>query len=55
MCDKIRIPRVMDIFDNLREESYFTTLDMTKAYHQRFMNEHSSSLTAFTTSKGWYE
>ena len=53
--DKMPIPRINDILDNLGGNTYFSTLDMTKAYHQGFMHENSQHLTAFTTPWGLYE
>lgn len=47
--------RVQDIFDGLGGQSWFTTLDMTKAYHQGFMDENSHHFTAFATPWALYE
>ena len=47
--DKMPIPRIQDILDSLGGKSWFSTLDMSKAYHQGFMDEKSRHLTAFST------
>ena len=44
------IPKVQDILNSLGGGNrWFTTVDMTKAYHQGFMHENSRHLTAFAT------
>ena len=53
--DRMPIPRIQDILDNLGGQKYFTTLDMSKAYHQGYMDKDSRNLTAFTTPWGLYE
>ena len=47
--DRQPIPKVMDVLNNLGGNSWFTSLDMSKAYHQGFMEEESRHLTAFAT------
>ena len=49
------IPRVQDILDNLHGQSWFTTLDMSQAYHQGEMSEASRKYTAFSTPWSLYE
>ena len=49
------IPRVQDIMDGLRGNSWFPLLDQGKAYHQGFMPTESRHLTAFVTPWGLYE
>ena len=49
------IPRIDDILDNLGGQKYFSTLDLTKAYHQGFMKESARKYTAFSTPWGLYE
>ena len=43
------IPRIQDIVDNLGGKKWFTTLDMSKAYHQGYIGEKFRHLTAFST------
>ena len=47
--DSQPIPKVQDILNSLGGNCWFTTLDMSKAYHQGFMHEESRHLTAFAT------
>ena len=49
------IPRIQDILDNLHGQSWFTTLDMSQAYHQGEMSENSRKFTAFSTPWSLYE
>ena len=53
--DSMPIPRVQDILDRLGGMQWFTTLDLTKAYHQGEMDEASRPFTAFATPYGLYE
>ena len=43
------IPRIQDILDGLGGKRWFTTLDMSKAYHQGYVAEEFRHLTAFST------
>ena len=43
------IPKMQDILNSLGGNSWFTTLDLSKAYHQGFADEDSRPLTAFAT------
>ena len=54
-CIQIIHTWIQDILDNLGGQKYFTTLDMSKAYHQGYMDKDSRNLTAFTTPWGLYE
>ena len=47
--DKQPIPRIQDILDGLHGKEWFTTLDMSQAYHQGVMGESSRKYTAFCT------
>ena len=47
--DSQPISKVQDILNSLGGNSWFTTLDMSKAYHQGFVDEDSRHLTAFAT------
>ena len=49
------IPRIQDILDNLAGARWFSTLDMSKAYHQGFIHEDSRHITAFVTPWTIYE
>ena len=49
------IPRVQDILDGLHGQSWFSTLDMSQAYHQGEMSEDSRKFTAFSTPWSLYE
>lgn len=53
--DKQPIPRIQDILDGLGGQKWFSTLDMTKAYHQGYMDESSQTYTAFSTPWALYE
>ena len=43
------IPRVQDILDGLKGQEWFSTLDMSQAYHQGEISEASRKFTAFST------
>lgn len=49
------IPRVQDILDRLHGQKWFSTLDMSQAYHQGTISEESRKFTAFTTPWSLYE
>ena len=49
------IPRVQDILDQLHGQAWFTTLDMSQAYHQGNMSEQSRQFTAFSTPWSLFE
>ena len=53
--DRMPIPQVQEILDNLGCQKYFTTLDMSKAYHQGFLDEDSRYFMVFTSPWGIYE
>ena len=53
--DRQPIPRIQDVLDNLGGNSWFSTLDQGKAYHQGFVAEESREATAFITPWGLYE
>ena len=53
--DRMPIPQVQEILDNLGGQKYFTTLDMSKAYHQGFLDKDSRYFTVFTSPWGIYE
>ena len=43
------IPRIQDILDNLGSQTWFSTLDVSKAYHQSYILEEFQQVTAFST------
>ena len=47
--DSQPIPKVQDILNSLGGNSWFTALDLSKAYHQGFIDEESRRFTAFAT------
>ena len=53
--DKHPIPRIQDLLDDLDGNSWFSTLDMSQAYHQGEIAEESRRFTAFTTPWSLYE
>ena len=55
VADSQPIPRMQDILDGLAGKKWFSTLDMSKAYHQGYIHEDSRHLTAFATPWTLYE
>ena len=53
--DSQPIPRIQDILDTLGGSKWFSTLDMSKAYHQGYIDEKFRHLTAFVTPWTIYE
>ena len=53
--DRHPIPRIQEMLDNLKGNSWFSVLDQGKAHHQGFMSSNSQPLTAFITPWGLYE
>ena len=53
--DRQPIPRVQDVLDSLGGNTWFSTLDQGKAYHQGFVSEECKHMTAFITPWGLYE
>ena len=53
--DKQPIPRVQDILDGLGGQVWFSTLDMSQAYHQGEILEESRKFTAFSSPWSLYE
>lgn len=55
ISDSQPIPGIQDIFNKLHKQVWFSTLDMSKAYHQGYVAEESRHVTAFSTSWALYE
>ena len=53
--DKHPIPRIQDLLDGLAGNSWFSTFDMSQAYHQGELDEESRKYTAFSTPWALYE
>lgn len=49
------LPRLDDIFDQLRHAKYFSKIDLRSGYHQIRLDESSVPLTAFRTRYGLFE
>ena len=49
------IPRIQDILDNLKGQVWFTTLDMSQAYHQGELTENATKYSAFVTPWNLFE
>ena len=52
MPDGMPIPRIQDVLENFGGHKYFSTLDMSKAYHQGFMHENSQNSRKFSSGSG---
>ena len=55
IADKQPIPRIQDILDSLKGQVWFTTLDMSQAYHQGEIHKNSRKYTAFSTPWSLHE
>ena len=53
--DRHPLPRIQQTVENLGGNTWFTLLDMNKAYHQGYVEKESRHKTAFITPWGLYE
>ena len=53
--DKQPIPKMQDILDSLGGQEWFSTVDMSKGYHQGYIKEECRKFTAFSTPSALYE
>ena len=53
--NKYPLPRIEDLFDQLREASVFSKIDLRSGYYQLRVKEVDVSKTAFRTRYGHYE
>lgn len=53
--DSHPIPRIQDTLNSLAGQTWFSTIDQGKAYHNGFIGPLSRPLTAFITPWGLYE
>jgi transposase InsO family protein len=49
------IPRISEAVDSLQGSSWFSVLDLSRAYYQGYMSEESRKKTAFVTPWGLFE
>ena len=55
VTDRHPIPRIQTSLENLGGCKWFTTLDLTRAYHQGYIHPDSRDKTAFITPWGLYQ
>ena len=53
--DAYPLHRIDDQIDSVHGSAWFTTLDLTKGYHQMNLDTGSREYTAFTTPMGLYQ
>ena len=55
MKNKYPLPRIDDLFDQLRGSKYYTKIDLRTGYHQLRIREEDIPKTAFRTRYGHFE
>jgi hypothetical protein len=55
MKNRYPLPRIDDLFDQLKNVVYFTKLDLRSGYHQIRVADHDAWKTAFKTKHGLFE
>jgi hypothetical protein len=53
--NKYPLPRIEDLFDQMRGASVFSKIDLRSGYHQLRIRPFDVSKTTFTTNYGLYE
>ena len=53
--NKYTLPRINDLFDQLKGSSYFSKIDLRSGYHQLRIKEGDIAKTAFRSRYGHYE
>jgi len=53
--NKYSLPRIDDLFDELREAQYFSKINLRSRYHQIWIREEDILNTIFRTRYGYYE
>ena len=53
--DRHPLPRIQQTVENIGGNTWFTLLDMNKAYHQGYIEKDSRHKTTFLTPRGLYE
>ena len=53
--NKCALPRIYDLFDQLREDKVFLKIDLRLGYHQIRIKNEDISKTTFRTRYGHYE